>query len=165
MLFLHFSGRFLLTTSLRRRRMSVNAHFFIHCSNSCKLYRRTPGNFLKLLFIIVATKSVFFFKFDLGAARHPSPRSARWMCPCITEKVETHIRSGGVERSIFTIARNRTEFLLHPARNQVTIRSKPSRPCLVQDNDHLFVFYSPPYYLIYYSKEAKTSMKFSFCDE
>ena len=37
MLVLHISGRFLLTASLRRRRVS---HFFNNSSNSCKLYKR-----------------------------------------------------------------------------------------------------------------------------
>jgi len=109
---------------------------------------------LKLLFIIVTTKSVNFVKFGLGQPAGPPPppppSSSRWWCPCFTEKAETHVRSGGIERSIFTIAGNRTEFLLSPPRNQVIVRSKPSRPCLVQYNDHL----------ICRSKEAETSMNF-----
>jgi len=115
---------------------------------------------LKLLFIIVTTKSVYFLNSIWGRPPVTSPPlpSSRWMCPCVTKK------AGGVERSIFTIAGNRTEFLLRPARNQVTIRSKPSRPCLVQDNDHLFMFYLPPSKPICRSKEAETSRNF-FYDE
>ena len=44
---LHFSGPFLLTASLRRRRTSMSVNFFIHSSNSYKLCQRFPGTFFE----------------------------------------------------------------------------------------------------------------------
>jgi hypothetical protein len=44
LLVLHFSGRFVLTASLSRRRMSMYISLFT-ATHSCKLYQRIPGTF------------------------------------------------------------------------------------------------------------------------
>ena len=66
-----FSGRFLLTTSVRWRRMSVNVHFFIHSSNSCKLY----GEFRELFKTTVYHRDykICVLNAIWGAARLPRP--------------------------------------------------------------------------------------------
>jgi hypothetical protein len=64
------------------------------------------GEFRELLEATIyhSDYKMYFFKFDLGAScQHPPPPSCRLMCPYITEKAETHIRSGGVERSILPL--------------------------------------------------------------
>ena len=38
-----------------------------------------------------------------GGSPSAPPPSSRWLCPCITEKAETHIWSGGVERSTWSV--------------------------------------------------------------